>query len=118
MIMSEMSKTLTGCGSCCTQCPSYTGEKEPKCQGCNESKGNPFWGKYKTYQCISNHGVDHCALCEEFPCDELASDFIPNNPAGQKNAVIRIGVCAYRARHSDIKTVELLQKIGKPSRVT
>ena len=116
--MSAFIETLTGCGLSCGQCPNYSGERKPICKGCKESEGNPWWGACELYKCIVNHGVEHCGQCNEFPCDRLSSGFDPNNPAGQMNAVIRIGVSAYRKKHGDKKTAELLHKLGPPKRPT
>jgi hypothetical protein len=70
---------------------------------------------------VNKHSVDHCGVCEEFPCEEFPCEqfmnhFDPNNPEGQRNAVTRAGVLAYRAKHRDEKTSALLKKIEKPHR--
>jgi hypothetical protein len=65
---------------------------------------------------VNKHSVDHCGVCEEFPCEQFINHFDPNNPEGQRNAVTRAGVLAYRAKHRDEKTSVLLNKIEKSHR--
>jgi hypothetical protein len=40
----------------------------------------------------------------------------PNNPEGQRNAVVRAGILAYRTEHGDKKTLEMLNKLRNPHR--
>jgi hypothetical protein len=35
----------------------------------------------------------------------------PDNPEGQKNAVLRTGILAYRARHGDSAAITLLKRV-------
>lgn len=106
-----MSKDLifSGCGILCNDCEYYKGEKDPKCPGCEDQEGRPFWGECKLYFCVNEHDVEHCGLCDEFPCDKFIDAFDPSH--GQISSVVRAGVLAYRAKHGDKKTVELLRKI-------
>jgi hypothetical protein len=55
----------------------------------------------------------HCGVCEDFPCDDFVNQFDPNNPEGQRNAVYRAGIEAYRARHGDEKAAELIRKTSR-----
>jgi hypothetical protein len=55
----------------------------------------------------------HCGECGEFPCEQFIGHYDPNNPEGQRNAVVRAGVLSYRAKHGDQKTSILLNKIEK-----
>ena len=107
---------LSGCGESCGLCANYLGERQPTCPGCEAAKGHPFWGECKTYTCLSSRNIDHCGNCGNFPCEEFISHFDPNNPEGQRNAVVRAGILAYRARHGDEKTQKLIEKLGKPPR--
>lgn len=50
-------------------------------------------------------------MCGQFPCGQLASHYDPDNPQGQRNAVIRIGILAYRTKHGDEKAIELAEKL-------
>jgi len=43
----------------------------------------------------------------------LATHYDPDNPEGQRNAVVRAGILAYRTRHGDDKALELFRKIRK-----
>lgn len=99
------------CGALCSDCPSYKGEDEHSCLGCAATQGKPWWGRCKVYECYEGKGVDHCGLCSDFPCKLFISHYDPDNPEGQKNAVIRVGVLAYRVKHGDDKAVELLRKV-------
>jgi hypothetical protein len=100
---------FSACGALCDPCPYFKGKKLPLCPGCKASEGNPFWGSCETYACAKEHGVEHCGLCEEFPCDDFMSRYDPNE--GPENAVFRAGLLAYLTRHSNEKTVELLKNI-------
>lgn len=99
------------CGLICNDCPWYKGEKEPQCPGCEKIEGKPFWGTCETYKCAIEHGVDHCGLCNEFPCDGFMGRYDPST--GPENAVLRAGLLAYRARHGDEKAIELTRKVDK-----
>ena len=116
--MSKEFGLLTPCGGDCGVCPNYLGEKEPRCAGCGKLKGKPFWanGVCTLYACAEKKAVDHCGVCSEFPCEQFISHYDPNNPEGQRNAVVRAGVLSYRAKHGDKKTSLLLNKLEKPSR--
>jgi len=109
--MSDEVGLLCGCGEFCGSCAYHTGEKQPLCPGCASHKGRPFWGVCKIYDCIAEHGVEHCGKCEEFPCDSFIDHYEESTPEGQRNAVFRAGLLAYRARHGDVKTLELLRKL-------
>ena len=109
-----MAKTLMSpCGLDCGACEFHTGVKQPKCAGCTEIKGKPFWGTCPTYACVQEHQAKHCGECDEFPCEKFISAFDPNDPEGMRSAVYRAGVEAYRIRHGDEKAVELIKKTTK-----
>ncbi len=61
-----------------------------------------------TYACAKEHGVEHCGLCREFPCKEFMERFDPSK--GPANSLMRAGLLAYRAKHGDKATVEILRK--------
>jgi len=107
---------LTGCGESCGLCVNYLGERQPRCPGCTAMKGRPYWGECKIYVCLSSRKLDHCGLCDDFPCEGFIGHFDPNNPDGQRNAIVRAGILAYRIRHGDGKTLTLIGKLGKPPR--
>ena len=59
------------CGIYCGDCP-YLGEQ---CAGCGNVDGKPFWtsempnGICPLHDCCRNKKkLEHCGLCEEFPC--------------------------------------------------
>jgi len=104
-----MTAQFSSCGIVCDSCDWFTGEKQPRCPGCETVEGKPFWGDCETYACVKERGVDHCGKCGVFPCDGFMSRYDPRE--GQENAVLRTGLLAYRARHGDEKTLELVRKI-------
>ncbi len=69
----------------------------------------PFWGECKLYGCMGEHGVAHCDLCGEFPCEMFMDTFDPSH--GPMSAAMRAGILAYRARHGDAKAAERARKI-------
>ena len=103
-----MDMIFSGCGTLCNDCEYFKGEKNPQCLGCTIQKGKPFWGECRIYTCIEEHGVEHCGLCGEFPCDRFIDTFDPNH--GQISSVIRTGILAYRARQGDEKAIVLIRK--------
>ncbi len=106
-----MAKTMmSSCGLDCGACKFHSGEKQPSCVGCTAIKGKPFWGACPTYKCAEEHKVKHCGSCGEFPCEKFIAAFDPNDPEGQRSAVYRAGVEAYRTRHGDEKAVDLIAK--------
>jgi hypothetical protein len=102
--------TFSGCGTLCGDCEWFKGEREPHCPGCSEMEGKPFWGSCSLYSCIKERDVEHCGLCDEFPCDRFIDAYDPSK--GPRSAVLRAGILAYRARHGDAKAVELFRKIA------
>jgi hypothetical protein len=102
--------TFSGCGTLCGDCEWFKGEREPYCPGCSEMEGKPFWGSCGLYSCIKDRNVEHCGLCDEFPCDRFIDAYDPSK--GPRSAVLRAGILAYRARHGDAKAVELVRKIA------
>jgi hypothetical protein len=105
-----MKPYFSGCGILCSDCEFYTGEKDPKCSGCIEQAGKPFWGTCGTYECMEEHNVEHCGLCNEFPCDKFIDQYDPSH--GAVSAVIRAGILSYRAKHGDEKAAELARRIA------
>lgn len=79
------------------------------CNGCTQVKGNPFWGECQTYSCAKNQGVEHCGLCQDFPCKEYMSRYDPRE--GPASALMRAGLLAYRAKYGEKKALELLEEV-------
>ncbi|MHA3963231.1 MAG: DUF3795 domain-containing protein [Candidatus Thorarchaeota archaeon SMTZ1-45] len=102
---------LNACGAYCDDCPSYQGKDNHACTGCVQTKGTPWWGECRLFKCAFEKNISHCGLCSDFPCKISATHFDPDNPVGQRNAVVRIGVLTYRAKHGDEKAIELVEKI-------
>jgi hypothetical protein len=105
----RMIPQFSPCGVVCDYCIFFKGERQPTCPGCRAVEGKPFWGSCETYACAEKHGVEHCGLCGDFPCDGYISRYDPSE--GPKSAVLRAGLLAYRARHGGEKTIELINKI-------
>ncbi|TFG15569.1 DUF3795 domain-containing protein [Candidatus Thorarchaeota archaeon] len=103
--------TLTVCGHDCSYCPAFGGSSNHICPGCNIAKGHPWWGVCKLYGCVDENDIAHCGVCPDFPCKLQVNHYDPDNPHGQRNAVIRTGILAYRARHGDHDALALLRKI-------
>jgi hypothetical protein len=105
----RMKAKFSPCGIICDDCDWFTGEENPQCPGCEAVEGKPFWGACETYACVKEHGVEHCGVCGEFPCDGFMSRYDPRE--GPVNAALRAGLLAYRTRQGDEKTFELSRKI-------
>ena len=105
------SEIFSGCGTLCDECEYHRGEKTPECPGCYALKGKPFWGSCQTYSCFEEHGVEHCGLCNEFPCDKFIETYDPSH--GLESAVTRAGILAYRAKHGDEKAIALVRRIQR-----
>ena len=96
--MKSKFKMAAPCGLICDECPWYNGEKDVKCPGCLIEKGKPFWGECEVFQCTTMNNVEHCGLCNNFPCETIISQFDPNNPRGEQEAIFRIGQLTIRAK--------------------
>jgi hypothetical protein len=109
-------KLLAPCGSFCEHCEFLNRKEKPNCEGCGNHAGHPFWGECKLFACAAKHAMEHCGLCEHFPCDLFVDQFDPAH--GQKSAFTRAGLLAYRKRISAEKFVEMLEKLREqePSR--
>jgi len=64
--------TITACGECCVGCKK---KDEGLCEGCIETDGHcKEWaqsGQCPVHKCATEHGVQFCGICAEFPCKEL-----------------------------------------------
>ncbi len=59
------------CGLFCGNCERL----DTKCKGCGSQKGKPFWITLMNVDfcplyncCVNTKQLDHCSLCNEFPC--------------------------------------------------
>lgn len=58
------------CGVLCNDCQR---RDQVNCSGCTQME-RPFWGgECGVKTCCEGKGLDHCGLCEQFPCQMLAS---------------------------------------------
>ena len=60
------------CGIYCGTCKFFGGQ----CQGCGYLEGSPFWTVQMKVEvcplydcCINKKQLEHCGLCDEFPCE-------------------------------------------------
>lgn len=111
--MWELNPMMSPCGLDCGACEWHTGVRHPSCAGCTSIEGKPFWGTCPTYACAERCHARHCGACADFPCERFVEQFDPNDPEGQRSAVYRAGVEAYRARHGDEKAAALIRKTSK-----
>lgn len=112
-----MAKTLLApCGAYCGLCSYFTQEKTPHCSGCGVHKGHPFWGECKLHACATKHEVEHCGVCTDFPCDLFVGQFDPEH--GQKSAIMRVGLLAYRKKAGTEKYIEIVKKLKEQSKST
>lgn len=87
------------CGVCCQLCAFFHNPTGLSCGGCLEEglcRGNEptCW----FVSCVRKHGVEHCGLCESFPCKELFENYQKCANETAQVAVFRIGDLALRAR--------------------
>ncbi|SFD03455.1 DUF3795 domain-containing protein [Clostridium uliginosum] len=58
------------CGVCCNSCKR---KEKVNCAGCTNISV-PFWGgSCKVKSCCETKGLNHCGVCDEFPCDMLSN---------------------------------------------
>jgi hypothetical protein len=60
------------CGLYCGACEYF----KKQCQGCGYQEGKPFWTTQFKLEvcplydcCINKKQLEHCGLCDEFPCE-------------------------------------------------
>lgn len=64
----DMSEIASRCGILCGEC-AY--REQMNCAGCVHIE-KPFWGEScPVKSCCEEKGLEHCGLCEEFPCGLL-----------------------------------------------
>jgi len=103
-------KLLAPCGIYCGTCSFLNSEQKSSCSGCGNQKGELFWGKCKLYTCATAR-VEHCGMCEEFPCDLFVNQYDPAH--GQKSAFTRAGLLAYRRKAGAQKFIEMSRKLDE-----
>jgi hypothetical protein len=102
-------KLLAPCGAYCGTCEYYLKERTPNCPGCGMVKGRPFWGECKLYACSTDHKVEHCGLCRDFPCNLFIDQFDPEH--GQESAFTRAGLLVYRKKVGTELYIEIVKKL-------
>lgn len=74
--------TITACGECCVGCKK---KEAGSCKGCIESDGQcEEWtqsGGCPIHKCASEHNVQFCGLCTDFPCQWLKEKIVWNPKA-------------------------------------
>ncbi len=103
-------KLAAPCGAYCGTCKFLNRTEKPSCSGCGNQKGKPFWGNCKLYSCADGR-VEHCGMCEEFPCDVFVNQFDPAH--GQKGAFTRAGLLAYRRKVGKQRFIEMCENLEK-----
>jgi hypothetical protein len=103
-------KLVAPCGTYCGTCKFLNREEKPSCSGCGNQNGEPFWGKCRLYACAKGR-VEHCGLCDSFPCDLFVDQFDPAH--GQKSAFTRAGLLVYRRKAGTQRFIEMSEKLGR-----
>ncbi len=74
--MANVIALAAACGLYCGDCEFM----EKQCQGCNQVKGKPFWTEQFDMEvcplygcCVNQKELEHCGLCDEFPCELFIS---------------------------------------------
>ena len=86
------------CGGYCKSCILY----KKACVGCIETNGKPFHLKKAgkeicpVWQCVTEYKLEHCGICEEFPCNKFLSWFDPKR--GITTVLRRAGLLALRKK--------------------
>ena len=100
---------IAPCGAYCKLCDYYQKERTPHCSGCGTHEGHPFWGECKLYACAKGHNVEHCGICEKFPCELFVNQYDPEH--GQKSAFTMAGLLVYRKKAGTQKYKEMIKKL-------
>jgi hypothetical protein len=76
-------RSMNGTTALATVCGLYCGGcefLEKECAGCGRTSGKPFWTKQYGVEvcplygcCVEQKGLEHCGLCDDFPCETFAS---------------------------------------------
>ena len=90
--------TLPPCGGYCENCVEY----KRVCAGCVETGGKPFHVQQgeadicPVWACVKNRGIEHCGVCDEFPCDTFLDWYDPAR--GIITALRRAGLLMLRKK--------------------
>ena len=86
------------CGAFCQNCGTY----KKLCRGCIETSGKAFHLKMSgqkvcpIWECVENHRIKNCAVCEEFPCDIFLNVYHPER--GISSSLARAGLLMLRKK--------------------
>lgn len=102
------------CGLYCGACEYL----EKQCQGCGHQQGRPFWTAQMTIEvcplydcCINEKQLEHCGLCDEFPCEtfnELRDPSLSEEEAKEALLARQNGL----VRRNEIGTEKWLEEKG------
>jgi hypothetical protein len=98
------------CGIYCGSCEYLN----TNCSGCGNEGGKPFWTAMlpskvcPLYDCCRNSkNLEHCGLCEDFPCREFVELRDPNMSDAEFEASLQLRKQALKMR-AEIGTAEWL----------
>jgi len=90
------------CGKYCGGCDMYV---EGTCCGCGYQLGLTCRGECALFQCcVCQRGLEHCGLCQDFPCEVFLSHAAPLDVARRYRALLHraeIGTAAWLAEQSE-----------------
>jgi hypothetical protein len=90
------------CGKYCGGCEKYV---EGTCCGCGYQLGLTCRGECTLFQCcVCQRGLEHCGLCQDFPCQVFLGHAAPLDVARRYRALLRraeIGTAAWLAEQCD-----------------
>jgi len=82
----QKTELAAACGIYCGDCE-YINDK---CPGCNQTQGKPFWTASFNIDvcpifgcCAGEKRLEHCGLCDEFPCETFTSLRDPSMSEGE-----------------------------------
>ena len=99
---------LPPCGAYCENCIAYN----KVCKGCVETEGKPFHLKKidicPVWQCIAEKKLEHCGLCDEFPCEKFLRWYDPKR--GIITVLRRIGLLVLRKKLGNEAWIKWVKK--------
>ena len=108
---------FSACGLNCGLCPRYHTVGTSKCPGCAGEGFSAVHPSCGVLSCCLRKDIDHCALCDAYPCKkydgaDLSDSFMTHkNQLTDLERVKRIGIEAYKAELNEkIKVLEALLK--------
>ena len=105
----DVTMKIPPCGGYCKNCVVY----KKLCPGCIETCGKPFHIKKSgkdacpVYECATKHDVEHCGLCEEFPCEKYLDWYDPTR--GRVTVLKKAGLLSLRKKIGTKKWVKWLK---------